>query len=77
MDTTRIFQTGRSQAVCLLKSYRFSGQEVIGCHFGAGVLLLPLVRPWDLLEAALTEFEPGFALDVSSHQIRNEPCLSG
>ena len=63
MDTARIFQTGRSQAVRLPKSYRFAGQEVIVRHFGAGVLLLPLDRPWDMLEAGLNEFEPDFILN--------------
>ncbi len=62
MDTARIFQTGRSQAVRLPKSYRLAGEEVIVRHFGAGVLLLPLDRSWDMLEAGLNEFEPGFTL---------------
>jgi len=31
-------------------------------HFGNGVLLLPLDQPWETLEAALAQFEPGFVL---------------
>ena len=60
MDTAKIFTSGRIQAVRLPKEYRFEGKEVIVRHFGSGVILLPLDKPWDILESALNEFEPGF-----------------
>lgn len=62
MDTARLFQSGRSQAVRLPKEYRFTGVEVAVRHFGNGVLLLPIDRPWDMLDAALAAFEPGFQM---------------
>ena len=62
MDTARIFQSGRSQAVRLPKAYRFAGAEVVVKHFGNGVLLLPVDDPWKMLEAGLAAFEPGFEL---------------
>ncbi len=62
MDTARIFQSGRSQAVRLPKEYRLNGVEVGVRHFGNGVLLLPLDDPWQTLEAGLAAFEPGFVL---------------
>ena len=62
MNTARIFQSGRSQAVRLPKAYRFAGTEVAVKHFGNGVLLLPLDDPWQTLEAGLAAFEPGFTL---------------
>lgn len=62
MDTARLFQSGRSQAVRLPKEYRFSGSEVVVKHFGNGVLLLPIDDPWQTLEAGLAAFEPGFVL---------------
>jgi antitoxin VapB len=62
MDTARLFQSGRSQAVRLPKAYRFTGTEVIVKHFGNGVLLLPIEDPWQTLEAGLSAFEPGFQL---------------
>jgi antitoxin VapB len=62
MDTARLFQSGRSQAVRLPKAYRFSGTELIVQHFGNGVLLLPIEDPWQTLEAGLAAFEPGFQL---------------
>lgn len=62
MDTARLFQSGRSQAVRLPKEFRFQGTEVGVRHFGNGVLLLPLDDPWATLEAALATFEPGFSM---------------
>lgn len=62
MDTARLFQSGRSQAVRLPKEFRFAGTEVGVRHFGNGVLLLPVDDPWATLEAALASFEPGFVL---------------
>ncbi|MBK7000137.1 MAG: AbrB/MazE/SpoVT family DNA-binding domain-containing protein [Rhodoferax sp.] len=62
MDTARLFQSGRSQAVRLPKEYRFSGTEVVVKHFGNGVLLLPLDDPWQTLAAGLAAFDPGFEL---------------
>ena len=62
MDTARIFQSGRSQAVRLPKEYRFAGTEVVVKHFGNGVLLLPVDDPWQTLQAGLAAFETGFVL---------------
>jgi len=62
MDTARLFQSGRSQAVRLPKEYRFEGVEVAVRHFGSGVLLLPIDAPWAMLDAALAAFEPGFQI---------------
>ena len=62
MDTARLFQSGRSQAVRLPKAYRFAGVEVAVRHVGNGVLLLPVGDPWAMLEAGLDSFEPGFQI---------------
>lgn len=63
MDTARLFQSGRSQAVRLPKAYRFAGEQVVVRHFGSGVLLLPMDDPWAMLDAALDAFEPGFRIE--------------
>lgn len=74
MDTARIFQSGRSQAVRLPKEFRFASKEVGVRHFGSGVLLLPIEDPWGTLEAALSAFEPGFTLsrEQPDFQVRPE-----
>ena len=74
MDTARLFQSGRSQAVRLPKEYRFVGTEVVVKHFGNGVLLLPMDDPWQTLAAGLAAFEPDFVLtrEQPDNQIRTE-----
>ena len=74
MDTARLFQSGRSQAVRLPKEYRFSGSEVRVAHVGNGVLLMPVDQPWAIMEAALEQFEPGFKLtrEQPAQQVRPE-----
>ena len=77
MDTAKIFSSGRSQAVRLPKEYRFEGKEVIVRHFGSGVILLPLDKPWDMLEAALNEFEPGFQLVREQPETQSREEIKG
>lgn len=74
MDTARLFQSGRSQAVRLPKAYRFEGVEVVVKHFGNGVLLMPLNEPWVMLDAALNTFEEGFQIsrEQPASQVREE-----
>ena len=62
METARLFQSGRSQAVRLPKEFRFTGTDVGVRHFGNGVLLMPLVNTLDTLRAAQSAFVPGFVL---------------
>ena len=72
MNTTRLFCSGRSQAVRLPKEFRFTGTEVAVRHFGNGVLLLPKDDPWPTLAVALSLFEPGFTIarDQPEEQVR-------
>lgn len=70
--SAKLFMSGRSQAVRLPKSLRFEGDEVIAKRFGNGVLLLPVEAPWQVMQEALDEFEPGFELqrEQPEQQIR-------
>jgi antitoxin VapB len=76
MDTARLFQSGRSQAVRLPKDYRLAGSEVAVKHFGSGVLLMPIDAPWDILEAALAAFEPGFPLEREQPETQSRPDIA-
>ena len=76
MDTARLFQSGRSQAVRLPKDYRFSGNEVAVQHFGNGVLLLPIDDPWQTLEAGLAAFEPDFVLKREQPEQQQRDALN-
>jgi antitoxin VapB len=77
MDTAKIFQTGRSQAVRLPKEYRFNAKELVIKRVGEGILLMPIENPWQMIEAALNAFEPGFKIERQQpeHQIRPEVSL--
>ena len=77
MDTAKIFQTGRSQAVRLPKEYRFNAKEVVIKRVGEGVLLMPIEDPWLTIEAALNAFESGFKIERQQpeHQLRPEVLL--
>ncbi len=75
MDTAKLFMSGRSQAVRLPKTYRFDGKEVIVKRLGNGVLLLPMSDPWRLLEEALSEFEPGFAIERAQPETQFRPPI--
>ncbi len=68
METAKIFQTGRSQAVRLPKAFRFNSDEVMIKHFGNGVLLLPIENPWQLMQDAINEFETGFQLEREAQE---------
>ena len=46
METAKIFQSGRSQAVRLPKEYRFYGEEVGIKKIGEVVLLYPKDSAW-------------------------------
>jgi len=45
-DTAKVFKTGRSQAVRIPKSYRFSCDEVFIERDGERVILTPRLRSW-------------------------------
>ena len=62
METTKIFMSGRSQAVRLPKAYRLEGTEVFIKKVGNAIVLIPEAGPWETLLQGLEQFEPGFKL---------------
>ena len=46
METAKIFENGRSQAVRLPKKFRFNADEVIVQQLGDAVLLVPKESLW-------------------------------
>ena len=63
METTKIFMSGRSQAVRLPKAYRLEGTEVFIKKVGNAIVLIPRSDPWETLIEGLAQFEPGFKLE--------------
>ncbi len=60
MQTAKIFNTGRSQAVRLPKDFRFSGSDVFIKKIGKLVVLLPKDDPWSVLVNSLDQFTDDF-----------------
>ena len=56
METAKVFENGRSQAVRLPKSFRFSVDEVIVQQLGEAVLLVPKESLWRTFMEGLDEF---------------------
>lgn len=60
METAKVFETGRSQAVRLPKRFRFNVDEVIVQQLGDAVLLVPKESLWK----TFTEGLDGFTDDI-------------
>lgn len=56
MQTAKLFQNGRSQAVRLPKEYNFSGNDVLIQKIGDAVILFPKNRAWETLLHGLNGF---------------------
>ena len=60
METAKLFQNGKSQAVRLPKKYRFSGDKVSIEGVGNAVVLLPYQDSWETLFESLEHFSDDF-----------------
>ncbi len=63
MQTAKLFQNGRSQAVRLPKPFRMPGKEVRIYKSGNRVILEPLESSWEGLFSSLDEFPDDFFAD--------------
>ncbi|MDI6770304.1 MAG: type II toxin-antitoxin system VapB family antitoxin [Anaerolineales bacterium] len=60
METARLFQNGKSQAVRLPKEFRFGSDRVYIKRVGEAVVLLPYQTPWKTLLDSLPLFSADF-----------------
>jgi antitoxin VapB len=63
MDTAKIFQNGKSQAIRLPKEYRFHGTKVYVKRLGNAVVLIPEHDSWQTLVESLSLFSDDFMAD--------------
>lgn len=56
MDTAKIFENGRSQAVRLPQKYRFQADEVVIQKLGDAVLLVPKESLWNTFVDGVNSF---------------------
>ena len=68
MQTAKLFENGRSQAVRLPKECRFMGKEVYVRKYEDVVILFPKKSPWNPLVNSLNGFTDDFMAD------RNQPA---
>jgi antitoxin VapB len=60
METAKLFQNGKSQAVRLPKEFRFGSDRVYIKRVGEAVVLLPYQTPWKTLLDSLSLFSADF-----------------
>ncbi len=60
METAKLFENGRSQAVRLPKKFRFEGDEVFVHKIGSSVVLIPKDAVWDSFMSGLMGFTDDF-----------------
>lgn len=69
METAKLFNNGKSQAVRLPKAFRMKGKEVGITKIGNAVVLYPIKTKWDALVESLEKFSGDFM------NSRNQPDL--
>jgi antitoxin VapB len=69
MDTAKIFQNGKSQAIRLPKEYRFRGSKVYLKRMGNAVILIPEQDSWRSMIESLDRFTDDFMEE------RNQPPI--
>lgn len=70
MQTAKLFQNGKSQAIRLPKEFRFSGDRVYLKRMGQAVILLPYDAPWQSLVDSLALFSDDFMQDRTQPPIQ-------
>jgi antitoxin VapB len=60
MQTAKLFQNGRSQAVRLPKEYKFEGTDVLIQKVGDSVILFPKNKVWETFLQGLYCFTDDF-----------------
>jgi antitoxin VapB len=60
MNTAKIFQNGRSQAVRLPKEFQFDTDEVYVNKVGEMLILFPRDKGWEVLAQSLEHFTDDF-----------------
>ncbi|MCI9456092.1 MAG: AbrB/MazE/SpoVT family DNA-binding domain-containing protein [Oscillospiraceae bacterium] len=72
MDTAKVFENGRSQAVRLPKKFRFNVDEVVVQQLGDAVLLAPRDSVWKIFMDGLEGFTGDIFEDGRDQGIQNE-----
>jgi len=72
VEHAKLFWSGRSQAVRLPKAFRFEGEEVLIRRVGEAVILEPVARDWDWLDAVAGPVDGDFAAAAGEEPAEQE-----
>lgn len=75
VDTAKIFENGRSQAVRLPKEYRFDEDEVYIARVGEVVLLMKKTDKWDSFMKAIDMFSDDYMEDYDNAPVQEREEL--
>ena len=75
MQTAKLFQNGKSQAVRLPKEFRFDGKEVYIKRVGDTVILQPVQVSWQSLFDSLDLFSDDFMEDRAQPEQQDRESL--
>jgi len=71
MKRAKIFWSGRSQAACLPKGFRFPGKEVRIRRRGSAVILEPVAEDWAWLDSIAGKLDDDFVEAVLESAARD------
>lgn len=66
METAKVFENGRSQAVRLPKKFRFTADEVVVQRLGSSLVLTPKDKLWESFFSGINGFTEDFMSDGRS-----------
>ena len=72
MQTAKLFQNGRSQAVRLPKEFQFEGTDVLIQRVGDSVILFPKTRVWETFLHGLNGFSDDFLAEGRQQPVMQE-----
>ena len=72
METAKIFENGRSQAVRLPKKFRFNADEVIVQQLGDAVLLVPKESLWQTFMDGVNSFTSDIVEDGRDQGVQED-----
>lgn len=72
MNTAKVFENGRSQAVRLPKEFRFSCGEVFVQRVGDAVMLIPKEAAWNTFLEGIDGFSDDFLADGREPEVQTE-----
>jgi len=72
METAKVFENGRSQAIRLPKQFRFNDNEVLIQKVGEIVILIPKALQWQTFYNGLQTFTDDCFQDGRAEDIKTE-----